>query len=253
MKIVTFNIRCDYNQDGENNFCYRRDLIARKIHSSNADVICFQEVLPHVLEWLKEELSEYVVVGCGRDEHLEDETTAIAYRKIRYNLMSMNTVWLSKTPYVAGSRYEEQSICPRTVTSVLLHDLETKKVIRIYNTHLDHEGEQARYLGVKQIIAQIKEENLYSDAPIIVTGDFNAEPDSKEIQYMQEHSGLLDATKEFAYTYHEYGKEASFCKIDYIYVSKQLSFGKAIAWDEQSNGVYLSDHYPLEVEVEINE
>lgn len=39
LKIVTFNIRCDYGQDGENQFCYRKDLIKNKIEKEHPDII----------------------------------------------------------------------------------------------------------------------------------------------------------------------------------------------------------------------
>ena len=61
MKLVTFNIRCDFGQDGENNFEYRKDLILKKIAQEKPDMICFQEVLPHIAKWLKENLTEYYV------------------------------------------------------------------------------------------------------------------------------------------------------------------------------------------------
>ena len=48
MKLVTFNIRLDWNRDGANNFCYRKDMILKKIGDEKPDIICFQEVLPHV-------------------------------------------------------------------------------------------------------------------------------------------------------------------------------------------------------------
>ena len=38
LKIVTFNIRCDYGQDGENQFCYRKDLIKNKIEKEHPDI-----------------------------------------------------------------------------------------------------------------------------------------------------------------------------------------------------------------------
>ena len=53
MKFVTFNIRCDFGQDGANNFIYRRPLILEKIRQEKPDIIGFQEVLPHVAAWLK--------------------------------------------------------------------------------------------------------------------------------------------------------------------------------------------------------
>ena len=37
MKIVTFNIRCDYGQDGDNNFCFRKPLILEKLEKEKAD------------------------------------------------------------------------------------------------------------------------------------------------------------------------------------------------------------------------
>ena len=54
MKFATFNIRTDHNQDGDNSFCYRKPLILRTIAEKQPDIIVFQEVLPHVADWLRE-------------------------------------------------------------------------------------------------------------------------------------------------------------------------------------------------------
>jgi len=110
MKLVTFNIRCDYGQDEANNFCYRKPFILEKIQNEDPDIICFQEVLPHVAIWLKDNLTDYYIIGCGRDENLEDEQTSIAYKKSNYNLLEMDVFWLSETPKLPGSRYKNQSI-----------------------------------------------------------------------------------------------------------------------------------------------
>ena len=82
MKLVTFNIRCDFGQDGENNFCFRKPLILEKLRRERPDLICFQEVLPHVAAWLKEELTDYYVIGCGRSETLEDEQLAVDRKSV---------------------------------------------------------------------------------------------------------------------------------------------------------------------------
>ena len=47
LKLVTFNIRCDYDQDGANSFRFRKPVILKKLAEEKPDVICFQEVLPH--------------------------------------------------------------------------------------------------------------------------------------------------------------------------------------------------------------
>ena len=62
MKFVTFNIRYDCGFDGENNFDFRKPLILRKIEQEKPDILCFQEVLPHVAVWLKENLTDYYVI-----------------------------------------------------------------------------------------------------------------------------------------------------------------------------------------------
>ena len=111
MKFVTFNIRCDFGQDGANNFIYRRPLILEKIRQEKPDIIGFQEVLPHVAAWLKENLTEYYIAGCGREKDLTGEAMIIAYRKERFQSVSLETFWLSPTPYVPGSRYPVQSMC----------------------------------------------------------------------------------------------------------------------------------------------
>lgn len=87
MKVVTFNIRCDYGQDGLNEFANRKELILRKINQEKPDIIGFQEVLPHVAKWLKENLNEYYVIGCGRGANLRDEQMSIAYHRDRINLI----------------------------------------------------------------------------------------------------------------------------------------------------------------------
>ena len=44
-----------------------------------------------LLKWLKENLNEYYVIGCGRGANLRDEQMSIAYRRDRINLISMKT------------------------------------------------------------------------------------------------------------------------------------------------------------------
>ncbi|NCB92064.1 MAG: endonuclease/exonuclease/phosphatase family protein [Clostridia bacterium] len=249
MKFVTFNIRCDFDQDKDNSFRFRKPLILAKIEKEKPDIICFQEVLPHVAAWLKDVLKEYYVVGCPRSETLEDEQESIAYRKDKYNLISMETFWMSPTPYRPGSRYREQSICPRVCTEVLLEDLEHKKVFRVINLHLDHIGVQARMLGLSQVLRKLEGENLFYDAPVIIAGDFNAEPDGEEIKIIDSCVRLRNVTENIGITYHGFEAEDEAERIDYIYVSDEILCEKTVKWEDQEEGVWLSDHYPVMAEL----
>jgi len=250
MKLVTFNIRLDWNRDGENNFCYRKDLIIKTIRSEMPDIICFQEVLPHVAVWLKESLKEYYIVGCPRETGFKGEQTCIAFLPYRFNLMKFDSYWLSPTPYVPGSRYEIQSDCPRVCAEATFHQLETDKVFRVINTHLDHVGHQARLLGVEQIIKKMKEEPFFPDAPCIFVGDMNAEPDSEEMIYVTEHTGMVDLTMDIGITYHGFMKDTP-VKIDYIFADPRIRCCSASRWEVREGNVFISDHYPVCAEIEL--
>lgn len=249
MKVVTFNSRYDEPEDGKNRFEYRKPFILEKIEKEKPDVVGFQEVLPQMLAWYKVALKDYIVLGCGREDDLTGETAAVAYKRERFNLMQMETFWLSPTPLVPGSRYQQQSDCPRTCTELLLHDLETGLVFRVYNTHLDHEGEEARILGITQILNKIKTETLFPNAPILLMGDFNAEPYENVIKVCTEN-GLAELTEKAEGTFHEFGRIVPGIKIDYIFGSSQFSCKECSLWNDKKGDLYLSDHYPVCIEVE---
>ena len=248
MKLVTFNIRYDCGHDGENNFCFRKPLILDKIHKEAPDILCFQEVLPHVAVWLKEQLREYYIVGCPRETDLTDEQTCIAYRYDRFNLMKLDTYWLSPTPCVPGSRYEIQSICPRVCTEVTLQELASGKAFRLTNTHLDHEGAPARLLAAQQILDKLDHEPFFPGIPAILVGDMNAEPDSQEIHLLG--SIMRNETADIGYTYHNFGRGQN-VQIDYIFTSGNIRCSHVEKWTDCQNGIYLSDHYPVCAELSL--
>ena len=245
MKFVTFNIRYDCGAYGDNNFDFRKPLILRKIREEQADIICFQEVLPHVAAWLKENLDDYYVIGCGRDEDLRDEQLPIAYRKDRINLMKMYTYWLSETPMVPGSRYPGQSICPRICTEAVFEELQTRKVFRVANAHLDNAGELARREGLAQILNKVTADSFLGDVPVIVTGDFNMEPHWKEMEVLKKFPEFINITEKIGVTYHGYWKGNDQTSIDFMIVRGDIRCESLTKWTDEENGLYLSDHYPV--------
>lgn len=241
MKLATFNIRRDFCGDGSNDFRFRKPLILEKLRAEAPDAVCFQEVLPHVAAWLKEALEGYNVIGCGRTEALDDEQMTIAYRRDRLNLIAMETFWLSPAPCVPGSRYPGQSDWPRTGTEALFQDLETALVFRLTNVHLDHEGPQARELGLRQVLD--KPHSLFPDAPAIIVGDMNAEPDDPEMAPLKD-APYQNLTAGIGVTYHGFGQAERPCSIDYI-LARGFRCDRIEKWTDRRDGIYLSDHYPV--------
>ncbi len=248
MKLVTFNIRLDRGWDGINNFSHRKELILETIHREAPDILCFQEVLPHVAPWLKEKLPGYYVVGCPRGQELDDEQCCIAYRLDRYELLRMEAYWLSPAPMVPGSCYDVQSICPRVCTEVTLRELESGKVFRLSNTHLDHEGHPARCLAAEQIIRKDAEQQFLPGIPSILVGDMNAEPRDPEILLLSDY--YENHTKNIGITFHGFGKYNP-VQIDYIFTRGSIRCTRVFKWKDCRNGVWLSDHYPVCAELEL--
>ncbi|MEG0691718.1 MAG: endonuclease/exonuclease/phosphatase family protein [Oscillospiraceae bacterium] len=253
MKVVTFNIRCDVGQDGINVFDNRKGLIKDALGVHQPDIIGFQEVLPHVMDWLETNLEAYTVVGCGREADLDGEYMTLAFKKKLFSLVNLETFWLSDTPSVPGSRYEDQSVYPRICTVALLREKSTRKLIKVYVTHLDHESSYAIKAGLQLIVNKINADCDKESDTVILLGDFNAFPNSEELSPLIESGpiNLTDVTKEIEFTFHNYNPDCCKDKIDYIFVSDNMHCAKAYTINDEKDGVFLSDHYPVLTELSI--
>ena len=256
-KIVTFNLRCLWNGDDINSFVHRAGLIWEKIRAESPDVIAFQEVVPKSLEILKLLLPEYTFFGQGRCADFSGEGLYTAVKKEAVAAVGFETFWIGPEPYVAESKFEDQSVCPRICVVALLRHLHTGKLFRVYNIHLDHEGSGAREKGIKCVLERMKEDRKKSALPAVLLGDFNDMPKSKTIQLCSSDNDvpLQDVTRNIKCTFHNFGRDNSgFEKIDYIFLADDLA-GKVTdvsAWEDKLNGIYLSDHYPVCAKLDFN-
>ena len=254
--ICTYNIRCDVKEDGPNAFPHRKALIKAAFPSFRADIIGFQELQDHMLAWLEETFTDYTFVGIGREADLHGEHTTIAFRTARYTLVSLDNFWLSETPRVAGSCFgSDQSIYCRLCTVAVLCDKETNKLLRVYNTHLDHTGIMAQVQAISLILSRIADdERIWPSSAVILTGDFNAKPDSMVCRSVSSfrlgEKKLQDVTTAFPFTFHAYHPENGGSKIDYIYTPAPCDTEKTHLVTHCADGVYLSDHYPIVAEIE---
>ena len=251
MQFVTFNIRTEAMADGVNRFFYRKGLILDEIEKRRPDIIGFQEMKHDMNSFMREHLSRmgYTMVGGGRGADYMGEHNPVAFDSSKYELLGLDTSWLSDTPYVPGSRYEKQSSCPRIVTHLMLRPLGEGEPFHVYNTHLDHEQVFARIMGARRVMEKIQQDLQVWDLPLLLCGDFNAYPDSEEVMYIRNHPlGLKELTGGIGTTWHNWGR-GSDPQIDYIFVKGFDMQGAACKWDQELNGIYLSDHYPISVEV----
>ena len=241
LKIFSFNIRVAVDK-GANDFSLRKHRIAEIINNEKPDLVGFQEATGSMRIELSELLDGYYIVGCGRENNYRGESVAVAFRRDKFELIKLDNFWLSATPQIAGSRYgEDQSSCPRITTALLLVEKNDGRPFWFINTHLDHVGSTARLLGAVQLMQYISEKN----EPCILTGDFNATPNAKEIRYFTDNEklGLIDCTANIEGTFHNYVKMEKPSKIDYIFTNLPCDVTKSFAYpDKAPNGTYYSDH-----------
>ena len=247
MKIVTFNLRCDNDYDAENRWEFRKGLVLDKLDAEKPDAVGFQEVTPAMGDFLKRWMTEYLFVGCGRGAKYDGENNMIGIRRDRFELMNLETYWLSGTPDVPGSRYENQSECPRVCTHVILRTLDTNRLFHLYNTHLDHVSDEARVLGARALMEHMKRDLMRFDLPVILMGDMNAAPDSAPIKVFLTHPEvrLTCQTPDFPASWHDFGRKMEQPQIDYIFTKGFEAEREPVAWNDKPFGKYLSDHEAL--------
>ena len=253
IKVMSFNMRMNTPVDGINAFPNRRARILACLKAEAPDVIGFQEITPDMRDWLIEALPNHYLIGCGRDANYGGEAPVIAFRKDTMTLISCDTVVLSNTPTVFGTRYDglDQSSCPRTYVRALLKHRDVDEPFYAYNVHTDHKGAIARLLACNQLLQDITSHGR----KFFLTGDFNAFPDAPEIKMMTacKTRAIADATATLETSFHHYGTRTTPAKIDYIFTDAATPVtAVARVEDAPAEGEpYISDHYPIYIVAEL--
>ncbi len=264
VRVMSLNIRMDNPDDGINAWPKRVASMKKMLAAQQPDIIGTQEVLHHQLVTMKEEmLPDYYQLGVGREDGAEKgEYSALFIKKARFDVLQSATYSLSHTPDQFGKRGWDAACC-RVATWALLRDTHSQDSMLVVNTHLDHVGKEARVKGVQLIHNQLAtllktwypNKDVMNTLPIFITGDFNAEPNSKAVQYLVEKAGYKDSRVESdivtgpTWTYHGFGHRAvaERARIDYILYSpncRPLSYA-AIADQPNEKGIYVTDHLPV--------
>ncbi len=249
--FATFNVRVPVDP-APNDWASRRPRVREVVAAGKFDVFGVQEAVLEQVSSIAEDTG-FARIGGGRDDFAEKgEHCCIFYRKERFELLDGGTFGLSKTPGVPGVK-SWGSACPRIATWGRFRDKTTGREFCFYNTHLDHVSEEARSKGIELVVAHAAEN--CKDLPIVLTGDFNAYPDSDTYKRA---AALLRDAKSVSESGHG-GPELTFQKygglsgkrlenpqpIDYIFVSSGVRVLSHVTMDAMPGGAYASDHFPV--------
>jgi len=252
--IITYNIRMNTPDDGDNAWPLRKEKVAGLLKFHEADIFNVQEALPEQMDDLVNMFPDFDHVGVGRDDGKRaGEHMAIFYNKKRFTKIEDGMFWLSETPDKPGMGWD--AACNRTCTWIKLKDNITGKKFFILDTHLDHRGNKAREEGAKLIISRIAEINK-ENLPLILTGDFNLVKDSAPIQSILKV--LSDARdKSVTKPYGPEGTSGGFAvkaksrTIDFIFINQKVKVLRHGVLSDSFNMFYPSDHLPVLAEVQL--
>lgn len=257
LKIMTYNIRYDNPNDGENSWSNRKEYWVSQLAFYEPDIFGIQEALPNQVTDIASLLPKYNYVGIGRDGIGKGESSNIFFKKDRFNVLVENTFWLSETPDTISKGWD--AALNRVCTYALLKDSKTKQTFWVFNTHLDHMGELARTNSILLILSKIKSLNTKS-SPVFLMGDFNSEPkEERIINLKKEMKDSRDISDEKPFgpsgTFNGFKHNDAVTKlIDYIFLSKENPYKvkKYAVLSDSKDLKYPSDHLPVYIELQFN-
>ena len=262
-KLITFlqlNVRYLNDIDGVNIWENRKFKLINLLLNFHTDIVFFQEITKIQYHFIDKYLnSVYEFVGVYRDSTDASEKCSICYNIVKYTLIDWGQFWLSSTPDIPGSN-DFNNFFPRICTWVILKQINGIKLL-FMNIHLDHVNFNAHMPCIKVVLNEGKKliEKFPEIKFIFMGGCFYCEENDDIIFYIK-NQGFNEVI--FENTYHEFTGNAT-KHWDYLFWMekngyddlqvKSSSVLKKEGTIDEKVGVYVSDHFPVHVEFNINE
>lgn len=198
LRLMTFNIKGAYYEDGSNNWPFRAQLNSDTINEFNPDLIGFQEVQPGNIDHYEKHLTGYAY-ELGAETARENNSgshyyCAIYWKVARFDCLERGHFFLNETP----DRYAlDWGVTQgRTVNWVKLVDKVTGRRLLHINSHLPHDSELGRVNSAHLIVSRLPELTPDCDS-VIMTADFNARAHELEAAWLERlprpHRELIQA------------------------------------------------------------
>ncbi len=236
VRVMQYNIHFGVGVDNR----YDIDRLVKEIKKVNADIIILNEVDKHYSDRSNYmDMAEYIAGELKMNYVYDSSIRNPATTASGGNLREVGNAIITRydISMIGTKFYSIGDTWPRVITKASL-TLETGKKLVVAVSHfgLTQEG---RIVQSKEALEWLKED---MDTPLLFCGDFNAIPDSQEIQYIYASLHESFGGKKNVYTFST-AKPAS--QIDYIFANDKVTF-KQNATVIQSKTA--SDHFPIMVD-----
>lgn len=259
--VMTFNLRGSFIPDGVNSWPNRAPLAVGLLRRESPDLIGFQEAQQGNLDVLTSSLPEYrMVEGPPYNNRDPFAHNAVYWVPRRMEKVESGGFWLSRTPDCHSGDWDTD--CIRSAVWNRFRLLPEGTEFIHLNTHLDHISAPARREGTMLILEKLRP-FILEGLPLLLTGDFNANPGSDPHRLFLEggfedlfdHAGGVEEDE--AFTFHGFtgGRIPGEERIDWILARP----GRGLEWrvrhhrvlTEADPPVYPSDHYPVSAGLEL--
>ena len=238
MKIITYNIQYGMGTASTKGYLNPTTYIREGKHSINNICEFFLQEKPDIIA-----LQE-VDSGSIRSRNRNQIDTMAKVLQMKGQMFSCKYKrLLAKMPVLKkqGNAFLSQIDIEQSRTHYLEHGNKRAVLIAQANgiTFLTVHLSIRRKVRLKQVF-ELAEIINDIDGPVIIAGDFNAQPDAKEIQIFLSETKLTHSNQDFTYPSWKPKK-----KFDYIFTSPEITVKKSRVLD-----IEHSDHKPLLIEIE---
>lgn len=254
LTIMTFNLRYNNPNDGRYAWPHREAAIRELLSAHSPDILCTQEGLTEMLDSVSSSFPAYRRFGQGRMADGSDEHVAVFVNQDRLHVVSHGQFWISPEPDVPGSRAWD-TLFPRICTWCVVESAADGVRLAVFNVHLDNRQERARVEGarlLKKKMPEIAAVHGATPGAVVLCGDFNAYPDTAEVQSFCSGSasegsgGVLAGCEDVTTgTYHGFRGVPSPAPIDYILNGDTVSVESREVDQKKYDGTWPSDHFPV--------
>ena len=235
--VMSVNLRFGLADDGENAWEKRCCAFSPLFKTSTPDFIGMQEANNFQTRYMAQLLSDYRFIGVRNPSPSAWQNNLIFYKKT-WQCIRNTHFFLSETPTMEskleGSRWPRQCVMGYFESG--------DKRLVVITTHFDFdEGVQKR--SAELVLEFLKE--FPDGVPVIITGDFNAPPQSPAHRTFASHGFRDSFAGNHSSTFHGFTGHDLGGHIDWILYKGGLEVTDARVIKEDFQGVYPSDHFPV--------
>lgn len=246
LTVMTLNLRFGRADDGPDCWENRKDRYVSFFQEYRPDIIGMQEANDFQAEFFTQILKGYNCIGqrIPSPPYWQDN---LIYFKNEWICSSYERFFFSHTPEIP-SRFQE-SKWPRQC--VIGNFRKEGKSVVCVNTHFDFLS-SVQEQSAKMIVQKL---TAYTDPqlPIIITGDFNALPESPGYREFITHGRMKEVFHgEYSGTYHGFTGKKNDRHIDWILYRGSVELMNKKMITEPFQGGYPSDHFPILAEFRIS-